>query len=84
MLATGTYCELIHHGERDGHPMLSFTASRNRTDFAPPSAAYLRVIGTGLRECHGLSTNEVVDYLHDRPGIQGQLSHSQLAGIFGA
>jgi len=84
MLATGFYRELIHCGERDGHPMLSFTGSRNRKDFAPPSAAYVRVIGTGLQECHGLSTTEVVDYLRDTPGIRGQLSHGQLAGIFGA
>jgi hypothetical protein len=82
MLATGPYCELIHCGERDGHPMLSFSASRDRTDFAPPSQAYLRVIGSGLRECHGLSGTEVVDYLRDRPGIQGKLSHGQLRGIF--
>jgi hypothetical protein len=83
MLATGAYCELIHCGERDGHPMLSFTASRNRTDFAPPSAAYLQVIGHGLQECHGLSSTEVVDYLRDRPGIQGKLTPSQLADVFG-
>lgn len=83
MLATGSYCELVHCGERDGHPMLTFTASRNRTDLAPPSAAYLQVIGHGLQECHGLSKTEVVDYLRDRPGIQGTLTLGQLADVFG-
>jgi len=50
LLATGSYCELVHCGERDGRPMLSFTAARNRKDLAPPSSAYLRVIGRGLQE----------------------------------
>ncbi len=83
LLAMGSYCELVHCGERDGHPMFSFTGSRDRTDFAPPSAAYLQVIGHGLRECHGLSTTEVVDYLRDRPGVQGKLTAGQLADVFG-
>ena len=83
LLATGSYCELIHCGERDGRPMLSFTAARNRRDLARPSAAYLRVIGRGLQECHGLSSTEVVEYLRDRPGIQGKVTDSQLADLFG-
>ncbi len=83
LLATGSYCELVHCGERDGHPMLSFTASRNRTDFAPPSVGYLQVIGRGLQECHGLSSTEVVDYLHDKPGVQGKVTRSQLKDVLG-
>ena len=81
MLATGVYTELIHHGERDGHPMLSFTASENRRDFRGPSAAYLHVIGTGLKECHGLRSSEVAAYLGDRPGVRGSWTHGQLLDI---
>ena len=81
MLATGAYTELIHCGERAGHPMLSFTASENRRDFRRPSAAYLRVIGTGLKECHGLRSGEVAAYLGHRPGVRGTWPHGQLLDI---
>ena len=81
MLATGGYTELIHCGERDGHPMLSFTTSENRRDFRRPSAAYLRVIGTGLKECHRLRSSEVAAYLGDRPGVRGTWTHGQLLDI---
>ena len=79
-MATGSYTELLYCGERDGHPMLTFTASENRTDFRPPSAAYLRVIGSGLQECHGLRSSEVVAYLSDRPGVQGTWTRRAVAG----
>jgi hypothetical protein len=81
MLATGVYTELIQCGERDGHPMLSFTASENRRDFGRPSAAYLHVIGSGLKECHRLRNSEVAAYLGERPGLRGSWTHGQLLDI---
>jgi hypothetical protein len=71
LLAGGSYSELVSCGERQGRPLLSFTASENRTDYAPPSAAYLRVIGSGLQECHGLSTAQTAAYLGECPGVRG-------------
>ena len=81
MLATGGYTELIHCGERDGRPMLSFTASENRRDFGRPSASYLRVIGTGLKERHRLPDRDVAAYLGARPGVRGTWTHGQLLNI---
>jgi hypothetical protein len=81
LLPTGPYSELVYCGEREGRPLLSFTASENRTDFRSPSAAYLRVIGSGLQECHGLSTTQVVEYLGDAPGVRGQWAPSALKEI---
>jgi hypothetical protein len=81
MLATGVYTELVYCGERDGRPMLSFTASANRRDFKRPSAAYLRVIGTGLKECHRLPNSEVAAYLGGRPGVRGTWTYSQLLDV---
>jgi hypothetical protein len=81
MLPSGTYSELIYCGERDGHAMLSFTASGDRTDFRAPSAAYLRVIGNGLKECHGLSNAQVAKYLGASPGVRENCTRSQLLHI---
>jgi hypothetical protein len=81
MLASGTYTELVYCGERDGHPMLSFTASEDRRVFKRPSAPYLRVIASGLKECHGLRNGEVAAYLGDRPGIRGTWTHHELLDI---
>jgi hypothetical protein len=81
MVPKGFYSELVYCGQRDGHPMLSFTASRNRTDYNAPSAHYLRVIGSGLKECHGLSTHDVVAYLINTPGVRGTWTASQLEEV---
>jgi hypothetical protein len=78
MLPQGHYSELVDCGQRDGYPMLSFTASENRTDFRPPSPAYLRMIRSGLLESHGLNTDDAVQYLKDRPGVLGNWTVSQL------
>jgi len=78
MLSKGYYSELIYCGQRDDYPMLSFTASENRTDFKCPSLGYLRIIGSGLMECHGLSASRVVEYFRDTPGVQGNLTTNQL------
>jgi len=78
MLPKGYYSELIYCGQLAGYPMLSFTASENRTDFAPPSPKYLRMIRSGLQESHGLSTGDAVEYLKGRPGVLGNWTVSQL------
>jgi hypothetical protein len=83
MLPKGHYSELIYCGRRDGHPMLSFTASENRTDFRPPSPAYLRMIQSGLHESHDLTTGDAVAYLKDRPGVLGNWAADQLEEILG-
>jgi hypothetical protein len=64
--------------------MLSFTASEDRTDFHKPSPAYLRMIRSGLQESHGLTTDDVVEYLKDRPGVLGNWTSDQLAEMLRA
>ena len=82
LLPTGSYTELLFCGERDGHPMLSFTASDDRTDVGRPSAPYLRMIGSGLQESHGVTTEQVVTYLIDRPGVRGMWTARDLTDLF--
>jgi hypothetical protein len=81
LLPIGFYAELLLCGERDGHPMLTFTASHDRTDFGRPSAAYLQMIGSGLRECHGVTTAQAVTYLIGRPGVQGMWTRRDLRDL---
>jgi hypothetical protein len=78
ILPQGSYSELIYCGERGGYPMLTFTASENRTDFNRPSPPYLRMIHSGLQESHGLSTDDAVEYLRGKPGVQGRWTAAQL------
>jgi hypothetical protein len=78
ILRQGHYSELIYCGERDGYPVLTFTASENRTDFNRPSPPYLRMIHSGLQESHGLSTDDAVAYLRGKPGIRGRWTAAQL------
>jgi hypothetical protein len=84
MLPHGYYSELIYCGRRAGYPMLSFTASEDRTDFQKPSPAYLRMIRSGLQESHGLTTDEIVEYLKDRPGVLGNWAADQLVEMLRA
>lgn len=81
LLASGTYSELVYCGERDGEPMLTFTASEVRTGVRAPSAAYLQAIGNGLRESHGLTGADIATYLGDRPGVGPEWTRSALLEI---
>jgi hypothetical protein len=66
----GRYETLHHLGDLEGHPMLTFTtADRDGLRLNEPRPAYLRLLARGLRETHGLSTDEFCDYLLGRPGI---------------
>ncbi|WP_275006083.1 histone deacetylase [Promicromonospora iranensis] len=61
----GRYETLVAVGHLDGLPMLTFTAPHGHADVphAAPSAAYVAMIGAGLRESHGWSEAEVAAYL---------------------
>ena len=84
MAPTGRYSELLYCGERDGHPMLTFTASQDSTKYNRPSPAYLTVIGNGLKEAHGLSVDDVVTYLKDVPGVRDNWTPEELGDHLGA
>lgn len=78
MLPSGYYDELIYCGDRDGCPMLSFTASQNWTEYTRPSESYLRMIFRGLQEAHHLSLEDAIDYLKNTPGVPQHYSALEL------
>lgn len=73
------YGEIIHLGETDGHPMLTFTCTQRDVIHAP-AVAYLKTIIAGLRELK-LSDQQILDYLQlaegiDKLALREHLHHS--------
>jgi len=69
----GHYETLLHVGELDGTPMVTFTAPWRMGEVTPtsPSGAYLRMLGRGLREAHGWGAHAAAEYLASLPGARG-------------
>lgn len=64
----GRYETVLLVGERDGHPMVTFTAPGRAADVphTAPAAAYLRMLAAGLAEIHDLTREQIAAYL---PGL---------------
>lgn len=69
LVPQGWYDELIWVDDREGVPMLTFTASRWWPRYGKPSEQYLRTIYRGLRDSHKFTLDLAVAYLSDKPGI---------------
>jgi hypothetical protein len=69
-LGSGRYETLLHLGDHDGHPMLTFTApwTSAAVEHVRPSESYLRVLAAGLREAHGWKAGRIARYLASRAG----------------
>jgi hypothetical protein len=82
-LGPGRYETLVCAGERDGHPVLTFTAAFGAADGTPaaPAAAYLALLARGLRESHGWDAGRITAYLADRPGVAGAWSRDDLVAV---
>lgn len=72
-LGPGRYETLLYTGDRDGHPVLTFTApwSSTEIELLAPSAGYLRMLADGLRESHGWDLDHAAAYLAALPGATG-------------
>ncbi|MEV5573660.1 histone deacetylase [Spirillospora sp. NPDC052269] len=74
-LGDGRYDTILNVGDVAGHPMLTFTSPHGaaEADLNPPSAAYLTVLTSGLRESHGWPPDQITTYLATRPGALGNV-----------
>ncbi|MBM7368489.1 histone deacetylase [Gordonia hydrophobica] len=75
---TGLYSRLLRVGTLDGAPILTFTA-RHAIDDVPhvaPTQPYLAMIGAGLVESHGWSSDAIASYLDQR-----RLRRSAVGGV---
>ncbi|MBB4931908.1 hypothetical protein F4561_002728 [Lipingzhangella halophila] len=79
----GRYETLLYSGDIDGCPVVGFTAHWRLSDVAvaAPSAAYLRVIGAGLRAAHAWSVERTATHLAQRPGAAGTWQGSDIAAL---
>ncbi|MFI0407431.1 histone deacetylase [Actinomadura sp. 3N508] len=81
-LGPGRYETVLKVGERDGHPMLTFTSADPHPPNAP-TAAYLTMLGNGLREAHGWSAERAGAYLAGRPGARGTWTSADISALLG-
>lgn len=81
----GRYETLIHAGDLDGHPVITFTApwTAARVPPNPPAPAYLVAISRGLREVLGWSTDEIVAYLSGLESVACRWSTAELTDLAG-
>jgi len=82
-LGPGRYETLLHLGDLDGCPVLTFTAPWSAAEIEknPPSAAYLAMIVGGLREAHGWPLPKIAEYLSHRPGVHRHWSAAAIAEL---
>jgi len=79
----GRYETLLCPGWLEGAPLLTFTApwSMAQVQKSAPSAAYLSMLSTGLREAHGWSRQEAAAYLATLPGAAGSWMKDAIAAL---
>ncbi|MGH3775464.1 MAG: histone deacetylase [Pseudonocardiaceae bacterium] len=82
-LGPGRYETLLHIGDLDGYPLLTFTAPWHADDvpWTVPSATYLRMLAAGLREAHGWDAHQVANYLAHLRGARGHWTPAAIASL---
>ncbi|WP_063832400.1 hypothetical protein [Streptomyces novaecaesareae] len=84
-LGPGRYETLLHVGDLDGHPLLTFTAPDGvaGAELAAPCAPYLRTLAAGLAESHAWGPWRTAGYLATRPGAAGHWTAAAVAALPG-
>lgn len=77
------YGNLLYLGDNNGHPIFTLTNESNLTDSTKPSAVYLRTIIRGIQQTHKLTSQEIVNYLIDKRGINGNYTADELRNLIG-
>ncbi len=82
-LGDGRYETLVYVGEVDGVPALTFTASWEPAgvELRRPSARYLGMLSSGLRESHGWTVEQIYAYLVGLPGVRGMWDPAELRAL---
>ena len=72
-MGDGRYETMVHAGDLDGHPLITFTSPWAAGDAAlnPPAPRYLEMISNGLHEAHSWPPGRIATYLAGCPGAAG-------------
>ncbi|WP_202880775.1 hypothetical protein [Kribbella amoyensis] len=82
VLGPDRYETLTLLGEQDGVPLVTAThADPSSLPSAVPSATYLWWIGTGLRESHGWSSEQIAAYLLTAPAVRAGWTADELVTL---
>jgi len=86
ILNNNWYGRIIYIGDEDGYPVLTFTSplDDNEIQHEPPGEKYLTVIAKGIKECHDMSDNDIVNYLSNISGIKNFIDFQRLLSIIGS
>lgn len=84
VVGSGWYDTVVHLGDHDGLPVLTFTASDRAVvgDAAAPTDAYAATMARGLADSHGLSPAQAARYVAAAPGAAGRVREDHLAELF--
>ncbi len=74
------YGNLLYAGDRDGYPIFTFTnpKSMKENTIMKPSERYLAMLIRGYYQTHGMEAEEIVNYLIEKPGVEGVYTRSDL------
>lgn len=78
--SNGWYGNIIYLGEKEGHPIFTFTDHRSIDEktFTSPSMAYLKSIFNGMRDTYDDEPHEFLKYLYNCKGVSDTYSLSDL------
>jgi hypothetical protein len=82
-LGPGRYETLVHPGDLDAVPLLTFTAPWRAADveWTRPSAPYLRHLASGLLQAGAWDLTAITSYLAARPGAAGQWTAEEISRL---
>jgi len=80
---TGWYALVLHVGDIDGRPVLTFTTSESRAGMPinRPERAYLKIVARGLAEARGCAPEGILSYLLGLEGIAGRWDPAKLTEV---
>ncbi|WP_031468433.1 hypothetical protein [Sciscionella sediminilitoris] len=85
-LGPGGYETLLCLGERDGHPIVTFTAPypAAAVEHTVPAAAYLRTLAEGLVQSREWTPEKAATYLVELSGVRGNWTAAEVTALLPA
>jgi hypothetical protein len=68
-VSDGWYGHVMHIGDHEGYPILTFSNNLEKIAVNPPNDSYIRIISTGLKQME-LDHHTIVQYLQNKQGVK--------------